>query len=112
VEPGREVSWGFRSDSGPIRVTARRFPEGSPEILRLSIASHASGGELTARYESAAAGRISAVFEGSSISERVVSRPALSRGALLSSQLSEWSGDPLFRAALETSRTMARALLQ
>jgi hypothetical protein len=112
VEPGVEVTWGFMSARGPVRVTVRRHPEGEPVLRDLLISWNGPTGRTGARFALQGAGWIAVERQHSDGSQRVLARGDLPRAALVARQLPKLFRDPLFRDTLEVSRTMAEALLR
>jgi glucose-6-phosphate dehydrogenase assembly protein OpcA len=111
IRPNIDVTWTFESASGPVRVTIRRLPEGSPQIREIAMHANPGGVETVARLTCPDCDRLSLRIDGAAPSESTVALRTLSLASLLASQLSERSADPLFRDALATSRELARALL-
>lgn len=111
MRPGVDIAWTFESQTGPVRVTVRRLPEGSPQIRDVKIRAVSPGLEMQATITLLDAARLALRIDGTMPSDNVVAMPPPSRALLLASQLSERSADPLFRDALATSRALARAVL-
>ena len=112
MRPAIDVVWTFESGMGPLTVTVRRLPEGSPQIRDISIQARAAGVEAVARLGAPDAERLTLRIEGALPSECAVALRPISVASLVASQLSERSADPLFRDALATSRNLARALIE
>ena len=112
VAPGVEVTWGFQSKHGGVRVTVRRHSEGDPVLRRMSIGWSGSAGRAGAIFSLQSAGWIAVERQGSEAPQRVLARGNLPRAALVARQLPKLFRDPLFRDTLEVSRSMAEALLR
>lgn len=110
VEPGVEVTWGFESKQGRVRVTVKRLPEGEPVIRRLSIAWNGPSGRTGANFSLEGSGWVAVERQGSTAPQRVLARGDVSRASLVARQLPKLFRDPLFRETLEVSRTMAEAI--
>ncbi len=112
VAPGVEVTWGFQSKRGEVRVTVRRHPEGEPVLRRMSIGWQGPAGRTGSVFSLQSAGWISVGRAGADADQRVLARGDLPRAALVARQLPKLFRDPLFRDTLAVSRTMAEALLR
>jgi glucose-6-phosphate dehydrogenase assembly protein OpcA len=112
VAPGVEVTWGFQSKRGEVRVTVRRHPEGDPVLRRMSIGWRGPAGRTGSVFSLQSAGWISVGRAGADADQRVLARGDLPRAALVARQLPKLFRDPLFRDTLAVSRTMAEALLR
>lgn len=110
VEPGVEVTWGFESKRGRVRVTVKRLPEGEPVIRRLSIAWNGPAGRSGANYSLEGEGWVAVERQGSPGPQRILARGDGARAALVARQLPKLFRDPLYRETLEVSRTMAEAI--
>lgn len=112
VQPGVEVTWGFRSPSGPVGVTVRRRSEGDPEVYRVTIRWGEPGDAREATFELLDGGRVGVVEAAGKEPSRILAAPGRERAALVARQLANRGGDALFRRTVGISRTMARALLR
>ncbi len=112
VAPGVEVTWGFMSARGPVRVTVRRHPDGEPVLRELVISWTGPTGHAGARFALQGEGWIAVERRNADGPQRVLARGDLPRAALVARQLPKLFRDPLFRDTLEVSRTMAEALLR
>jgi glucose-6-phosphate dehydrogenase assembly protein OpcA len=112
VEPGVEVTWGFQSPRGPVRVTVKRHAEGEPVLRRVAISWNGPRGRAGALFSLQGEGWISVERQGSEGTQRVLARGDMPREALVARQLPKLFRDPLFRDTLEVARTMAEALLR
>lgn len=107
VAAGAEVTWGFLSARGPIAVTVRRLPEGSPEIRSVRVHPGTGRAAATVVFESHDGGRLSARSDGAM---RTLTPPIPSRAAMVARQLSDLEPDPLFRDTLAVACAMAASL--
>lgn len=112
VAPGVEVSWGFESAKGPLRVTVRRLPSGEPELSRVAIRWNAKAGKGAATFAWEGRDRLVVLAGSSFASARVLSVHRESRASLVARQMAKLFHDPLFRDTLALSRRMAEALLR
>ena len=107
------MSWGFRSPSGPVRVTVRRLAEGEPEVRRVSIAwgRPAGAGEATFALRDPGP-HLTAEVRG--LAEHLRTQPAsrYPRATLVALELPNLVRDRIFLATLDVARTMATALLR
>lgn len=109
VQPGTELTWRFRSAHGPIRVTARRLPEGPPEILTLRAAP-AAGQRAPALLFASEGGRLTVQNEGPTGGTRMLALPVPSRAAMVARQLSDLTPDAIFRDTFREACGMAMCL--
>jgi glucose-6-phosphate dehydrogenase assembly protein OpcA len=110
VAPDVEVTWWFRSEHSPVRVTVRRLAEGEPEVRSLSILSKTGAGAQTATFSEVAPQRLGVSATGSATPRQVLTVPLESRAVLIARQLPALEHDPLFEKSLAMSRAMAEML--
>lgn len=111
VAPGVEVTWGFRSATGPVQVTVRRHADGPAVLRRVELGWQGASGRGRALFRTEE-DRISVERPGRDAGPRTLARGETPRWTLVARQLPKLFRDPLFRETLEVSRTMAEALLR
>lgn len=101
----------FTAASGPVKVRVRRN-EQDPLLLRnVTIAGrNATDAPFCAEFSSLERDRLTARISGDSESQTIVSAPDDPRVVMLAWQLTNRTGQPIFRNALATGRVMAEAL--
>jgi glucose-6-phosphate dehydrogenase assembly protein OpcA len=109
---GKQMTWRFDSDNGPIQVKVQRGDSGPPVIERMHIGWQGDGatvppGFADYRYE----GHHIRHFPGNS-SLRPSSIPASEQRLeqMVAAQLAHRAGDTLFTAAIEISEAMAKVM--
>ena len=110
VAPGVEVTWRFRSSTGPVNITIHRLAEGSPKVHSGSISHRAGGVPTTVHFDRLGPGRLGVRGADADAPPRVQVMPSDSRAVLVGKQLPDLGRDNLFRETLQVSRTMAEAL--
>ena len=110
IAPGTELTWRFLSPQGQIRVTARRLPEGPPEILSMCVAPRAGQGAAILVFESGQGGRLMVRNEGPTGGVRTLALGVSSRAAMVARQLSDLAPDPIFRDTFAVACAMAMSL--
>ena len=110
VEPGRELTWGFVSDGGPVQATIRRLSEGEPDIRRVRIRWGSNDAPHTVELERTDDGRLAFTLGHRPGPSRSLTLPPMPRSQLVVEQLRKLFHDDLFERTLEVSRTMAKAL--
>jgi len=109
VKPGQEITWGFQSAHGPVKITVVRHPEGAPEVHRAAIHWKGKDGPQTAHFTIPGPGRLQAVIGDTA--PRILASPEQSRASLVAKQLPDLDRDSVFKETLRHSGTMARALV-
>lgn len=109
VKQDKEITWGFQSSHGPIKISILRHPQGPPQVERVRIGWKAKTGPTTADFTIAAPGRLQAVIGDSP--PRSLLSPEPTRAELVSKQLPDLNREAVFRETLLHSGSMARALL-
>ena len=111
VSPKQNVV-GFDSMNGRVRIAIRREDEGPPDISRILLKSRPdASSEILGHFELLEGGRLRARVEhGSVCTESIVATPDDPRVGMLTWQLTNRSGQPLFRRALEMARRMAKEI--
>ncbi len=101
----------FAAESGPIQVSVRRYDE-DPLLLRsVRVYSHTDSREpLTAHFESRERDRLIARVSSRVESQTGLSVPHDPRVVMLAWQLTNRTGQPVFRDALAMGRVMANAV--
>jgi len=107
VDPGVEITWGFRSGHGPVDVAVRRLAEGEPGIRSVRVAWQAGGRRDAARFAAGADGQVSCEMDSGCCPTRHLTRPRQDRPYLVVRQLQKLFRDPLFESTLEVARRMA-----
>ena len=110
IAGGAELTWRFTSPGGAIRVTARRLPEGPPEILSLAVAPAGSGAAPILTFKNLGEGQLTVESSGPSRATRSLTIPLNARSTMVARQASDLVPDPLFRDTLAVACTMAAAL--
>lgn len=111
VAPGKEVTWNFRSASGPVKIIVHRQSEGSPKVSSGSITYRLAGRTTTIKVVRQGPGRLAIIGEAPNAPPRLQVVPSLPRAQLVAKQLPDLGRDNLFRETLQVSRAMAEALL-
>lgn len=111
VAPGHEITWRFRSKSGPVKIVIHRLPEGEPKVRSGSITWKEGATPHTLRFTRLGAGRLGIVGEDPNAPPRLQVVPSLGRAELVAKQLPDLGRDDLFREVMQVARTMAEALL-
>lgn len=105
-----EVGWGFRTESGPVRIAIRRSDEGEPSIETLRVSWHDPGHSGRASFSAEGQARIRVLPEESTLAPAVIPYGTPSLAAMVASQLAHRERDPSFGDALTVAETMAGVL--
>jgi glucose-6-phosphate dehydrogenase assembly protein OpcA len=111
VAPGEQITWRFRSGTGPVQILIRRLHEGEPKVQSGSITWKIGGQSHTNKIVRLGPGRLGLIGEDPNSPPRLQVVPSLGRPELVARQLPDLGRDDLFRETLQFSRTMAEALL-
>lgn len=111
VAPGEQITWQFRSKSGPVQIVIRRLHEGEPKLQSGAITWKIAGQPHTIKIVRLGPGRLGLIGEDPNSPPRLQVVPSLTRPELVAKQLPDLGRDDLFRETLQFSRTMAEALL-
>jgi len=112
VSPGVEITWRFRSKTGPVRIVIHRLPEGEPKVRSGSITWKEGTKPHILKFNRLGPGRIGIIGEDPNAPPRVQVMPSPGRAELVAKQLPDLAPDDLFREVLQVARTMADALVQ
>jgi glucose-6-phosphate dehydrogenase assembly protein OpcA len=103
---------GFDSAMGRVQIRIRREDEGPPDICRILVKSQPEAStRILGHFQLLENGRLSARIEqGHLRNESIIATPDDPRVVMLTWQLTNRSGQPLFRRALEMATRMAKEI--
>jgi glucose-6-phosphate dehydrogenase assembly protein OpcA len=110
VAPGSDLSWNFRSSTGPLRITLHRLPSGEPKVKQVTISCLQDGKPTTIHFTRLGPGRLAVAGEDPNAPPRVLVVKSESRASLVARQLPDLARDSLFMDTLQVSRLMAESL--
>ncbi len=103
---GDAARWEFTSTSGSISVEVCRIAEAAPAIVAVILGTVVGGIGREVVVRRSVDGRLVRDLAAPGMGS-TVSGPSSSRGSLVSRELPDLDGDPLYRAALPFARAMA-----
>jgi glucose-6-phosphate dehydrogenase assembly protein OpcA len=109
VKSGAEISWGFQSDHGPVKITIHRLSEGETRVQSVAITWKSANRPRTATFSALNNDRVQAQLPERE--PRVLLLPSKSRASIVARQLPDMERDPIFAETLQHSGRMASALL-
>jgi len=110
VRSTSEVGWGFRTETGAVRIAIRRSDQGDPQIETLRVNWHESGTSGRVSFSSGEHARIRVVADESTLPPAVIPSTTPSPEAMVAAQLAHRERDPSFEYALGVAETMAGVL--